>query len=329
MRGQSDEDEAAAIRVDAQKSQRNTLVCAESKQGKGTWWFAAIPMKEYAGEKEPAAFIGQPLCKDLNVDLYVGSGFQSITNAVRFVKRAVELKKPAHLLVISDHDPQGEKMPLAAARHVQYRIRQRFPEAEITVDALALTPQQIKQFRLPRVPIKESNHMRDKFEALYGKGATELDALEALHPGKLQAIVRKAVLAFRDESIGERLQEAQAEVMDALNSKWAERVEPIQKRVMATRKAAMAVAATYSERLAKLNDELQAKLRPYQQKMAALQRRSKDTVDEIVAELASELPERPAPMVAPDEANHLFDWRRGYFEQLDHFHAVSPPSNRR
>ena len=62
VRGRSDEESAAAIRVDAQQSQPNTLiVCTESKQGKGTWWFAAIPVAEYADEKEPAAFIGHVL----------------------------------------------------------------------------------------------------------------------------------------------------------------------------------------------------------------------------------------------------------------------------
>jgi hypothetical protein len=94
-----------------------------------------------------------PLCKEMDVDLYVASGFQSITNAVTFVKRAAELRKPAHLLIISDHDPQGEKMPLASSRHIEYRLRQRFPNIEITADVLALTPEQIKRHKLPRAPI--------------------------------------------------------------------------------------------------------------------------------------------------------------------------------
>jgi hypothetical protein len=65
-----------------------------------------------------------PLCEELRADLYVGSGVQSITSAVRFVRRAVELNKSAHLLVVSDFDPMGRHMPIAAARHVEYRIRQ-------------------------------------------------------------------------------------------------------------------------------------------------------------------------------------------------------------
>ena len=89
----------------------------------------------------------EPLCRDLHADLYVGSGFQSITNAARFIRRAIVLGKPAHLLVISDFDPTGRKMPIGAARHVDYR--RRMPDANydltkardlwITVDQIALT----------------------------------------------------------------------------------------------------------------------------------------------------------------------------------------------
>ena len=52
-----------------------------------------------------------PLAKELHVDRYVGSGVQSITSSVRFVRRAIELNKSAHLLVISDFDPMGRHMP--------------------------------------------------------------------------------------------------------------------------------------------------------------------------------------------------------------------------
>jgi hypothetical protein len=84
----------------------------------------------------------RPLCQELDADLYVGSGFQSITNAARFVKRAVDLDKPAHLLLVSDFDPAGRKMPIGAARHVDYRRRMDGVNCElwITVDQVALTP---------------------------------------------------------------------------------------------------------------------------------------------------------------------------------------------
>lgn len=56
VRGLPEEDEAAAIRVDAPR-ENTILVCAESRKGNGTGWFAMIPMKEYADEKSPALYI--------------------------------------------------------------------------------------------------------------------------------------------------------------------------------------------------------------------------------------------------------------------------------
>ena len=88
--------------------------------------------------------------------------------------------KPAHMFYISDWDPQGERMPFSASRHIEYRLRQCAEHCEVTVEPLALTPEQIKRYKLPRVPIKSSNRLRDTFEEAYGEGATELDALEAI-----------------------------------------------------------------------------------------------------------------------------------------------------
>jgi hypothetical protein len=45
---------------------------------------------------------------------------------------------------------------------------------------LALTLAQVQQYRLPRIPIKESDRRKPGFEDTYGEGAVELDALEAL-----------------------------------------------------------------------------------------------------------------------------------------------------
>jgi hypothetical protein len=56
VRGLPEENEAAAVRVDAPR-ENTVLACAESRTGKGTGWFAMIPMKEYADEKSPALYI--------------------------------------------------------------------------------------------------------------------------------------------------------------------------------------------------------------------------------------------------------------------------------
>jgi hypothetical protein len=55
-RGRTDEDDAAAIRADARSSHPNTLLVM-AERGSVTGWFAMIPMREYADEREPALLI--------------------------------------------------------------------------------------------------------------------------------------------------------------------------------------------------------------------------------------------------------------------------------
>jgi hypothetical protein len=70
-----------------------------------------------------------------------------------------------------------------------------------------LTADQCKQYHLPRTPIKDSERRAGVFEARHGAGATELDALEALHPGELRKIVIEAVDHYYDSDLQERAED--------------------------------------------------------------------------------------------------------------------------
>jgi hypothetical protein len=156
--------------------------------------------------------------------------------------------------------------------------------------------------------------LRSRFELLYGEGAVELDSLEALHPGTLKTIVRKAVPVYRDESIQQRLADTNAKAKAALRRKWQAKMSPIEERASAAREAAVEIADAFDERLAKLSAELQRKLKPHEEQMAILQREAQDAVDELLADF--KLPKRPAPIVPPDAVYHLFDSRRPYSSSL-------------
>ncbi len=67
------------------------------------------------------------------------------------------------------------------------------------VQRIKLTLGQIQHYQLPRTPMKKAEVYKRRFEKLFGVGATELDALEALHPGVLRTIVRDVVLRYYDE----------------------------------------------------------------------------------------------------------------------------------
>ncbi len=272
-----------------------------------------------------------PLCQELDADLYVGSGVQSITNAARFIKRAADLGKAAHLLVISDFDPTGRKMPIAASRHVDYR--RRMPEAKcdqwITVDLVALTPEQIDKFNLPRAPIKKTDPGIRRFQKLFGRGAVELDALESLHPGALEEIVRDSIDAYVDDDIGRKLSDVRESVDEAISDAWErEGGLEIQHRVSEAWKKVGAIVAPIEKELRKLRRELKGKLGPIAREMEGLRQEAKDAADRVVDFVEGVLPERPEPdslKGLPEGEEHLFDSERGYFDNLASLHKFYPP----
>ena len=122
-----------------------------------------------------------------------------------------------------DFDPAGRSMPVASARKIEFWLRHNHPDLDVTVDPLALLPEQAEHYGLPRTPIKEGESRAGKFEERFGRGATEIDALEALHPGELGRSSRPAssgistpiwLIATREarRAIDERIEQVEEEV---------------------------------------------------------------------------------------------------------------------
>jgi len=85
-------------------------------------------------------------------------------------------------------------------------------DLDIELRPLALTKQQCVDLELPRIPIKDGDRGKRAFEERHGDGATELDALEALHPGLLEDLIVAEVERYHDHTLEERLREAEASV---------------------------------------------------------------------------------------------------------------------
>ena len=128
---------------------------------------------------------------------------------------AVNGGRPVRILYISDFDPAGQSMPVAVARKIEWLIHQQTDDGGDEVDMqlrpIVLSHDQCVEYRLPRTPIKDSEQRGPRFEARFGEGATELDALEALHPGELRRIVEDEVLRYWDADLEDRWDEAMAE----------------------------------------------------------------------------------------------------------------------
>ena len=147
-------------------------------------------------EKSTMNDVLEPLARRYGANLITGLGEMSETSTRLLIDRARAADRPAHVIYISDFDPGGRSMPVAVARKVEYALTQIDHPHEITLNPLALTEAQCLDYRLPRTPIKATERRAAKFEQRFGAGATELDALEALHPGALAKMVTAEIERF-------------------------------------------------------------------------------------------------------------------------------------
>jgi hypothetical protein len=137
-------------------------------------------------EKTSANDVLLPLCQRYRCNLVTGAGEASLTMADQLIERARRSERPVRILYVSDFDPSGQSMPIATARKIEYRVYENDDidrdEIDIELHPIVLTADQVRKYRLPRIPIKESETRAGKFEKQHGAGGVELDALEACGP---------------------------------------------------------------------------------------------------------------------------------------------------
>ncbi len=144
---------------------------------------------------EKAALVGviEDVCDEFAVPLYPTSGFASETFIYEAaLEIAHAIKEDGHRAVIytlGDHDPSG----MHITRDLERRLRRLVEEVsnerlDFEVRRLALTPEQVRRYRLPTRPTKrEKNNHAKRFRFAR---SVELDALP---PETLRGIVRDAI----------------------------------------------------------------------------------------------------------------------------------------
>ena len=265
-------------------------------------------------EKSTMNDVLRPLARGAGAVLVTSVGFQSITNAVQLVARRVrESGKPVRIFYLADFDPAGDKMPTAIARQIEFWLPLYAPGADIKLTPLGLTRAQVQHYRLPRIPIKESDTRKTGFEERYGEGAVELDALEALYPGELATIVREALDPYVDEALEARLQDAAADAQDQVADLWEEQTAAFRDRLANLQADTQAIYARYTQELEAIKRRLDHELAPYAKALEELRHEVWAAQDDF----APALPDRPPPQVwPPDESAWLFDSQRTYAAQL-------------
>jgi hypothetical protein len=196
-------------------------------------------------------------------------------------------------------------MPKAVARKVEFTITKFNLDIDLQLIPLALTPDQCREYRLPRTPIKDTERRKDKFEQVFGVGATELDAMEALHSGELARLL-------------------EAEIDNWLDPDLKRRVGRIfSNAYLSLKKIEQQICEEYAEKIEELSErfeEIKAELQGWAEEAS-------DLWQDIAAEMEEQLPDLSDVEVPRSQAPGgtdrfvLFDSRRDYFTQMDAYNA--------
>lgn len=154
-------------------------------------------------EKSTMNDIIHPIAQSYSANVVSGLGELSISRVNELIGRIVKDAggKPTRLFYISDFDPKGAHMPVSVSRKLEWFCRNKYPNLDIKLKQIALTDEQCLSYQLPRIPIKDSDNSKKGFEKKHGSGATELDALEAIHPGELGTIITDNLDPYYDETL--------------------------------------------------------------------------------------------------------------------------------
>jgi hypothetical protein len=288
-----------------------------------------------------------PLKQEYGINVATFIGEVSATACKNLVDRAIESGRPVRILHVTDFDPAGRDMPISAAVKIDFFARQSGVDLDIRLEHVALTPEQCIQYQLPRTPIKVTETRAAGFEAQYGTGATELDALEALYPGVLREILVEHVERYRDDDIDEEVEGAIEEYRNELGqaaalvrSRHAEELAALDRQCDAIRKqfaevrtaaeaARAAIAdpahaaydaivmpaqATYEAIVAAALRDLDAIVNEAQGRLATLVQQADDARDEIIEDARDEIVAMERPLVA--EAETLITQINAEFDEV-------------
>jgi hypothetical protein len=253
-----------------------------------------------------------PLCQRRGVNLVTGIGEQSEIRSRELALRSAKYGAPVRIIYISDFDPGGRSMPKAVARKVEFTIEKFGLDVDLQLIPLALTPDQCRKYRLPRTPIKETERRKDKFEQTFGVGATELDALEALHPGELARLLEAELNNWLDAGLDRRFNRVVSElqlrlrrITESARKKYADEIGELEQRF----------------------DEITDQLAEIASEFGEWEEEGGELWTAISTELEVRRPDLSDVAVpqseAPGETDRfvLFDSQRDYFGQMDAYNA--------
>lgn len=132
-------------------------------------------------EKDAITGVIESVCDEWDVPIGVLRGYASESFCWQ-VAESLPQSKHTILYQLGDHDPSG----VDAWRDFEKKVRRFTPDAPVTFERIAVTPDQITSLLLPTRPTKKSDSRARTFEG----GSVEVDAIP---PSTLRSIVRSSI----------------------------------------------------------------------------------------------------------------------------------------
>src|SRR5215472_8833146 len=145
-------------------------------------WTDADAYVEIWLEKDALAGVVYPVTSMYDVPLMVARGYASLSFLHSAAEAINDLDVPVYIYHLGDFDPSG----VNAGEKIEETLRELAPDADITFERIAVTPEQIADWDLPTRPTKAS----DSRSRSFGEISVELDAIE---PNQLRALVQETI----------------------------------------------------------------------------------------------------------------------------------------
>ena len=144
-------------------------------------------------EKDALATLFSSVANGYRVITYPSRGYSSFTKVYEAINERFSIyrDRPITILHFADHDPSGINM----TQDIQSRLERYGSHAR--VKRIALTYDQVRQFKLEPMPTKLSDSRWKQYSLQYGNQCWELDALP---PNELQNMIRDAIKGHIDVS---------------------------------------------------------------------------------------------------------------------------------
>lgn len=151
-----------------------------------------------------------------DVPLMVTRGYPSLSYLYEAASAIRAADKPTFIYYFGDLDPSG----LDITRNVGARLRQFAPEADITFERVAVTPEQVTEYGLQTRPTKKTDSRSQGFEG-------ESVEVDAIPPRTLRAIAASCIERHIDAELHNALMDTEAAERESLvqvAERWGHRL---------------------------------------------------------------------------------------------------------